>query len=234
VKAQSEVVFDKERNAYMSCQPGSNEIELFGLSEDEEFVDEKDTGDETLRDSQPMQIGKRFTSYMHEAPDLQAENLAHSWRLCPEAQTAQRSAADADAQIIAHSRCLRREDQTARHSAAAITKSSQLPPASPAQPIASRVTRRQGKASAESLTASIDDPFTYAEAMESPQREDWKSAIEEESTSILLNNTFSALNSREARQLQVKPIGSKWVYKTKHNTDGSTRNKLWLVMKVYE
>jgi len=58
--------------------------------------------------------------------------------------------------------------------------------------------------------------------------------MEEESTSILLNNTFSALNSREARQLQVKPIGSKWVYKTKHNPDGSTRYKTRLVTKGYE
>jgi hypothetical protein len=58
--------------------------------------------------------------------------------------------------------------------------------------------------------------------------------MEDESTSILLNNTFSALNSREARQLQVKPIGSKWVYKTKHNPDGSTRYKARLVIKGYE
>jgi len=58
--------------------------------------------------------------------------------------------------------------------------------------------------------------------------------MEEESTSILLNNTFFALNSREARQLQVKPIGSTWVYKTKHNPDGSTRYKAHLVMKGYK
>jgi hypothetical protein len=58
--------------------------------------------------------------------------------------------------------------------------------------------------------------------------------MEEESTSILLNNTFSALNSREARQLQVKPIGSKWVYKTKYNPDRSTQFKARLVIKGYE
>jgi len=181
---------------------------MFGLPEDEEYVDEKDTGDEPLRDSQPMQIGKRSTSYMHEAPDEEVENIAHSRRLRREDQTAQRSAADADAENIAHSRRLRREVQTAWRSAAAIKKSSQLPPASPAPPIASRVTRSQGKASAEALTASIEDPFTYVEAMESPQRDHWKRAMQEESTSIMLNNTFSALNSQEALQLQVKPIGS--------------------------
>jgi len=78
------------------------------------------------------------------------------------------------------------------------------------------------------------DPYTYAEAMESPQRDHWKRAMEEETTSILLNNTFSALNSWEAQQLQVKLIGSKWVYKTKHNPDGSTRYKARLVIKRYE
>jgi hypothetical protein len=70
--------------------------------------------------------------------------------------------------------------------------------------------------------------------MESPKRDHWKRAMVEESTSILLNNTFSALNSREARQLRVKPIGSKGVYKTKHNPDGSTRYKAQLVIKRYE
>jgi len=58
--------------------------------------------------------------------------------------------------------------------------------------------------------------------------------MEEESTSILLNTTFSALNSQEARQLRVKPIGSKWVYKTKHNPDRSTRYKARLVTKGYQ
>jgi len=58
--------------------------------------------------------------------------------------------------------------------------------------------------------------------------------MEEESTLILFNKTFFALNSRAARQLQVKPIGLKWVYKTKHNSDGSTWYKAQLVIKRYE
>jgi len=58
--------------------------------------------------------------------------------------------------------------------------------------------------------------------------------MEEESSSILLKNTFSALNSREARQLHVKPICSNWVYKTNHNPDGSTRYKARLVIKGYK
>jgi len=70
--------------------------------------------------------------------------------------------------------------------------------------------------------------------MESPQRGHWKRAMEEESTSILLNNTFSALNSREVRQLQVKPNVSQWVYKTKPNPNESTRYKACLVIKGYK
>ena len=175
---------------------------------------------------------------MHKAPDEEAEN-AHSRRLRREDQTAQRLAANAE--NIAHSRRLCLEDQTARRSAAAINKSSQVrrtapvpapaPAPAPALPIGSPVTRSQGKVSAEALTASATDPFTYTEAMESPQRDHWKRDMEEESMSILLNITFSALNSREARQLQVKPIGSKWVYKTKRNPDGSTQYKAQLVIK---
>jgi hypothetical protein len=85
--------------------------------------------------------------------------------------------------------------------AAAIKISCQAPLASPAPPIARRVKRSQDKASAEALMTSAADPFTYAEATEHSQQNHWKRALEEESTSILFNNTFSALSSREARQL---------------------------------
>ena len=113
VKAQWEVVFDEERNAHMSCQHGSNEIDIVGLSEDEENVEKSDTGDEPLRgqDSQPTQSGKISTSHMHETPDEEAEN-AHNLGLRQEDQTAQRLAAEAE---NANSRRLRREDQTAQH-----------------------------------------------------------------------------------------------------------------------
>jgi hypothetical protein len=185
---------------------------------------------------------------MHEASDEEVEN-SHSRHVCREDQTAQCSAADAG--NIAHSRRLPTEDQTAWRPAEAIKKSSHLPQATPAPvpapdpvpvpapalvpapapPIGGHVTRSQGKAFSEALTASAADPFTYAEDMESPQRNLSKRVIGEESMSILLNNTFSALNSQEARQLQVRPIGSKWVYKPKHNPDRSIQYKAWLVIK---
>jgi len=111
---------------------------------------------------------------------VEAERIIHSRRLHREDQTAQRSAAEAE---NAHSRLLPREDQTVQRSAAVTKKSSQVPPASSVLPIASRVTRSQGKAPTEALTASAatGDPFTYAEAMESPQRDHWKRTLKEES-----------------------------------------------------
>jgi len=126
VKTQAEVVFDEQRNAHMSCQHGSNEIDMVGLPQDEEYVEETYTRDEHLRDSRPTQIGsqlmqisKRSKSHMHEAPDEETEN-AHSQRLRREDQTGQRSAANAE--NITHSRPLSRKDKTALRSAAAIKK----------------------------------------------------------------------------------------------------------------
>jgi len=50
VKTQSEVVFDAERNAHMSCKHESNEIDnnMFGLPRDKEYIEEKDSRDEPL------------------------------------------------------------------------------------------------------------------------------------------------------------------------------------------
>jgi len=89
-------------------------------------------------------------------------------------------------------------------------------------------------AKALASTTINSDPPTYVEAMDSPQHEHWKQAMEEECTSILLNNTYTTVNSREARQLRVKPIGSKWLFKTKHNPDGTMRYKARLVIKGYK
>jgi len=77
-------------------------------------------------------------------------------------------------------------------------------------------------AKALASTSISSDPFTYAETMDSPQQDHWKQAMEEECPLILLNNTFTTINFWEARQLPVKPIGSKLVYKTIHNADSTT------------
>jgi len=70
--------------------------------------------------------------------------------------------------------------------------------------------------------------------MDSPQRDHCTRAMDEESTSILLHNTFPVLNSPAARQLHIKPISSKWIYKTEHNPAGCTRYKAWQVIMGYK
>jgi hypothetical protein len=139
-------------------------------------------------------------------------------------------------ETVVQNRHLCRENDKARRMAAMTKQSCQ-------SPRTTRITRNQVKLSANAIiimakalasTSINSDPFPSAEAMDSPQHEHWKRAMEEECTSILLNNTFTTVNSREARQLRVKPIGSKWVYKTKHNPDGTIRYQARLVIKGYE
>jgi hypothetical protein len=48
VKAQSEVIFDEDRNAHVSCSQG-NEIDIFEPPEEIEYIEEIDNGDRLLR-----------------------------------------------------------------------------------------------------------------------------------------------------------------------------------------
>jgi len=74
------------------------------------------------------------------------------------------------------------------------------------------------------------DPCTYQEAMLSPQKKKWEAAIMDEYNTIIRNETCSPAQPPFGN----KPIGSKWVFKTKRNPDGSTRYKARLVIKRYE
>jgi hypothetical protein len=89
------------------------------------------------------------------------------------------------------------------------------------------ITRSQSKASAEGFLASalasptiIGDPSTYAEALPSPLRDHWQRAMDEESASILSNNTFTTVNSTEAKKFLVTLVGSRCDFQTKNNTEG--------------
>jgi len=102
-----------------------------------------------------------------------------------------------------------------------------------------RVTRSAGRArvnitehmnTALASTTKNDDPRTYKEAMLSPQKMKWEAAIMYEYNSIIRNETFSPAQT----QFGNKPSGSKLVFKTKRNPDGSTRYKARLVIKGYE
>ena len=61
--------------------------------------------------------------------------------------------------------------------------------------------------------------ITYEEAMARPQRENWIEAIREECNSILWNDPFAA--TATSMPTGNRPIGSKWVFKTKTNPDRS-------------
>jgi hypothetical protein len=62
------------------------------------------------------------------------------------------------------------------------------------------------------------DPRSYHEALNSPLYKHWKSAMQEEYASLVENNAFTLVKHSES-----KPIGCKWVFKTKHYPDGTLR-----------
>jgi len=76
---------------------------------------------------------------------------------------------------------------------------------------------------------SDSDPRSYREALNSPLYKHWKSAMQEDYASLMEINAFTLIKHTES-----KPIGCKWVYKTKHYPDGMLRYKARLVVKGYE
>jgi len=59
----------------------------------------------------------------------------------------------------------------------------------------------------------------------------WQEAMRQEYASLNENDTFTPVMESEANSA---PIGSKWVYKTKRNPNGTLRYKARLVIKGYE
>ena len=106
-----------------------------------------------------------------------------------------------------------------------------------------------------SIQEEESDPTTYEEAMASLQAEHWKEAMKSEYRSLLENGTFQAFGAStesismpllEADEIYsagqqipiiipygMKPIGCKWVFKSKRNPDGSTRYKARLVIRGF-
>ena len=62
-----------------------------------------------------------------------------------------------------------------------------------------------------------DDPKTFEEAMASRDSIFWKEAINDEMDSILSNNTWVLVDLPTSS----KPIGCKWLFRRKYNTNGS-------------
>ena len=75
---------------------------------------------------------------------------------------------------------------------------------------------------------AADDPSTYSEAMNSPERPFWIAAMDSEMSSHRKANTFERVRLPKGR----KAIGSKWVYKTKRGPNGEiVKYKARLVAK---
>ncbi|XP_073046157.1 uncharacterized protein [Primulina eburnea] len=67
------------------------------------------------------------------------------------------------------------------------------------------------------LSKNGDDPKTYDEAIASRNSSFWKEAINNEKDSLLANGTWVLVHLPP----NSKPIGCKWVFRRKYNTDGS-------------
>ena len=62
--------------------------------------------------------------------------------------------------------------------------------------------------------AEVREPESYAEATKDAN---WRAAMEEEMHALAENETWDLVDAPKG----VKPIGCRWVYKVKYNTDGS-------------
>ncbi|KAJ9567681.1 LOW QUALITY PROTEIN: hypothetical protein OSB04_003647 [Centaurea solstitialis] len=75
-----------------------------------------------------------------------------------------------------------------------------------------------------------DDPTSFKEAMGSPNKDKWLKAMEDELTSMSNNEVWDLIDKSNS----IKPIGNKWVFKTKRDANGKIeRYKARLVAKGY-
>jgi hypothetical protein len=288
VKAQSDVIFDEDRNAYISCPQSLKrknsgeidqleeitEIDLFDLPQEEihiEDIDLSGTGESmdhgrtrTMSGTgEGMSHGRtedaRRTNDVNPAtaganPDLSLTghtNNGHKDRSPPD--TGEKDghhhiythiAPDEDADKYTEGQsghCPTLESHTQVPRDEVITNRSirrQLKRSAKKAPVPTdRITRSRARVNITELMNTAlasntinGDPRTYKEAMLSPQKKKWEAAIMDEYNSIIRNETFLPAQA----QFGNKPIGSKWVFKTKRNPDGSTRYKARLVIKGYE
>jgi len=75
-----------------------------------------------------------------------------------------------------------------------------------------------------------DDPINFHQAMESPNSQKWLNAMNEEMQSMKDNDVWDLIPLPEG----VKPIGNKWIFKTKRDSNGDVeRFKARLVVQGY-
>ena len=81
-----------------------------------------------------------------------------------------------------------------------------------------------------SLSITDDDPTTMKEAVDLEDGKLWKEAMIDEMASLHKNESWDLVELSVGR----KPIGNKWVFKKKTNTEGKVEKyKSWLVVKGY-
>lgn len=82
-----------------------------------------------------------------------------------------------------------------------------------------------------------EDPATYDEAINSPDADKWKDAMKEEFASLLDNKTFDLEgpgSNANSNDVSKKAISCRWVFRRKHNPDGTIRFKARLVVRGFE
>jgi hypothetical protein len=76
----------------------------------------------------------------------------------------------------------------------------------------------------------VDESASFNEVLNSPNRDEWMNALQEEMSSMQNNNVWELVDLPPRR----KTIGNKWVLKVKRKADGSIdRFKVHLVAKGY-
>ena len=82
----------------------------------------------------------------------------------------------------------------------------------------------------DDISSTEDDPINFCEAMKSSKSQKWIAAMEEEIKSMRDNDVWDLVELPEG----VKPIGYKWIFKTKRDSMGNIeRYKARLVAKGF-